>query len=371
MPLTKSVHRERVAEKEAATRADIAEREDMLAGTTDAGNSRNLEDSLDYRYYKRVRIYAVSFYYKTAMLPEENQQPKPADTQAADQNTQNENPALPRLRTMKYDASHYLKEKNISFLDLVAKEQQKHEEEVFEFRDRMTDQIWFKVILTLIVLIVLGIGGYAAFTYFVAQPVTLQPGEAAPKNYLAVERRDVVSTREGDRAGLFEKLRASRKDRLPSGSIKQVIIKLENLSGTAHYATIKEFFGTLDFRPPNDLAANLENNFNFLIYYTPQGASAGMILEPKNPERAFAQMVAWERSIILDWRYFYFDQTITSTSKVFTDDVIKNIDMRILNITEGTDLMYGFFAGKYLLISTSREFMELMISRLLTSPPVK
>ncbi len=305
------------------------------------------------------------------MPPEETKQPKPPESQNTDEHTQNENPALPRLRTMKYDASHYLKEKNISFLDLVAKEQQKHEEDVFEFRERVTDQTWFKVVMTLIVLIVLGIGGYAAFTYFVAQPVTLAPGETAPKNYLVVEQRDVVSSREGDRAGLFEKLRASRKDRLPSGSIKQVIIKLENLSGTAHYATIGEFFGTLDFRPPNDLATNLENGFNFLIYYTPQGASIGMILEPKNPERAFAQMIAWERNIILDWRYFYFDQTITSTSKVFTDDVIKNIDVRTLNITEGADLVYGFFAGKYLLISTSREFMELMIARLLTSPPVK
>lgn len=311
------------------------------------------------------------------MPPEEqrpettNNNPESPQQEGAGPAPQHEqNPSLPRLRTMQYDASQYLKEKNVSFLDLVAREQEKGNEELYDLKDPITSRLWFKGLITLLIVALLGFAVYGIYTVFIKKPANLPAGSSAPRSLIAVETEEVITVRSGDRAALFERLRASRKDRLPSGSIRRIITKVEDSSGTVRFASIDDFFSTLDFRPPTDFVSNLNSSFNFFIYYTPSGANVGMILEPKNPERAFAQMIVWEPNMILDWRNVYFDQTVTATSRVFTDTVIKNVDVRTLDVAPDVNLSYGFFAGKYLLIATSRDFMELMINRLIVSPPV-
>ena len=203
-----------------------------------------------------------------------------------------------------------------------------------------------------------------------ATAAALPPEDPRPSQaLLAVEEREIITIRQGDRTGLLGRLEAARRDRLPSGSIKHIVIRFENFEGASHFATTKEFFSTLAYNPPAGFMENLSDTFNVLIYYRPDGANLALIFEPKNYERSLAHMLAWEDTITFDFKNLYFDNTVSPIALPFTDLVIKNIDVRLLSLPENLDLSYSFFAQKLLLISTSKEFMEIMIDRLLVSPP--
>ncbi len=282
-----------------------------------------------------------------------------------------EEEALPQLRTMKYDAEHYLKNKHVSFLDLVADEQKRKTAQPFEFKEKISEAAWFRAVLGLILLVFLGVGGYAVFIYLSTRPVL--PGSEAPqaRSFVPVEAREIITVREGDRAGLLNKLAATYRDRLPAGSIRHVVLRFERPGKEAWFVTLEEFFATLDFKPPPGLTFSFANTFDFLIYYTTNGAHAGLVLEPNNYERALGHMRAWEPTMILDLKMFYIDRAVSPTSRLFEDLVIKNIDVRTLPLDDAPALSYAFFARRLMLLTTSNEFMEVLINRLLVSPPVR
>jgi len=279
---------------------------------------------------------------------------------------------LPRLRTMKYDASQYLKEKNISLIDLVTQEKKRsgsaHEDmALFEYEPRRT---WLRVLAWIVGIALVALAGYAGFILFFKQPGAVSPSLRPPQAIVAVEGNEVVTASEGDRAGLLERLRASHQDRLLSGSIKHVIVQFGGVTGTARYATLREFFATLDMRPPVELTDNLGAAFNLLMFYPPGRGDIALVLKPKNMELALAGMRAWEPNMILDFRNLYFDDAVTQTANPFYDAIIQNVDVRVLPVSSTATLSYALFAGKYIIITTSQSFMELLINRLMTAPPV-
>jgi hypothetical protein len=275
----------------------------------------------------------------------------------------------PKLRTMKYDAANYLKDKNVSFLDLVDKEETRKESDNFSYKPRRPEHLWLTIVIGLIVVVFLGILGYMAFQVFLKAPPPVGIDTDPPPAYVATDGRDIFTIRENDRAGLYDKLRASRNDRLPSRSIKQFVVKLENFEGATRYAKLSEFLPLLGAQPPSDFSANNKDKFNVLLYYPPTGTDIALIVEPKDVEQARTQMIAWERTMILDLNKLYLDAEVPATVNPFQDAIIKNIDARVLTITPTATLSYAIFAQKYLVISTTKEFLEVLISRLMIAPP--
>ncbi|OGZ45120.1 MAG: hypothetical protein A3J54_04560 [Candidatus Ryanbacteria bacterium RIFCSPHIGHO2_02_FULL_45_13b] len=278
---------------------------------------------------------------------------------------------LPKLHTMKQDAARYLKDRNISFLDLVSKEHESAQERAatFEYRERVTEKAWFRGVLGLVFLALLAALGYGAYVFLLTTD-TLPPTELTPdRAFIPVEEREIITIRDGDRAGLLAKLEAARRDRLPSRSIKHVIIRIESFGGGSRFATVNDFMETLDFKPPNGFTENLNDTCNILIYYRSDGADIGFLLEPKDRDRAFAHMIEWEKEIILDFRYLYFDADVTQPLQLFTDTIVQNIDVRSVTLQENTTFSYGIFAQRFLVIATSAEFMDVLLGRLLAAPP--
>ena len=278
---------------------------------------------------------------------------------------------LPKLRTMKQDAARYLKDRNISFLDLVSKEHEYAQEhpEKFEYRERVTEKAWFRGVLGFVVLVLLTAIGYGIYVALLTRD-TLPPTEATPaRAFIPVEEREILTIRERDRAGLLEKLEAARRNRLPSRSIKHVVVRIESFGGGSRFATVKDFMETIDFKIPSGFTENLNDKFDILIYYRPDGADIGFVLEPKDHERAFAHMLEWEDSIILDFRNLYFDADVTQPLHLFSDAIVRNIDIRSVNLQENITFSYGIFAQRFLVIATSDEFMDVLLGRLLAAPP--
>ncbi|OGZ44344.1 MAG: hypothetical protein A3J55_03545 [Candidatus Ryanbacteria bacterium RIFCSPHIGHO2_02_FULL_45_17b] len=305
-----------------------------------------------------------------------NEQQKPGEIPdksvrpSSEPQLENEN-KLPKLHTMKQDAAQYLKDRNISFLDLVSKEHEYAQEhpEKFEYRERVTEKAWFRGVLGLVFLVVVAAISYGVYVFLLTTD-TLPPTETTPdRAFIPVEEREIITIRDDDRAGLLEKLEAARRDRLPSRSIKHVIVRIESFGGGSRFATIKDVMETLDFKTPNGFLENLNDKFDILVYYRPDGADIGFLLELKDHERAFAHMLGWEKDIMLDFRNLYFDADVTQPLLLFTDNVVRNIDVRSVPLQEHTTFSYGIFAKRFLIIATSDEFMDVLLGRLLVAPP--
>ena len=101
-----------------------------------------------------------------------NEQQKPGEIPdksvrpSSEPQLENEN-KLPKLHTMKQDAARYLKDRNISFLDLVSKEHESAQERAatFEYRERVTEKAWFRGVLGLVFLALLAALGYGAYVF--------------------------------------------------------------------------------------------------------------------------------------------------------------------------------------------------------------
>jgi hypothetical protein len=301
--------------------------------------------------------------------PEQRNSPSSSPSHALKKDASDDN--LPKLRTMKHDAARYLKDRNLSFLDLVAKEHEYAEEhpKKFEYHERITEKAWFRGVLGLVSVVFLAIIGYAVYVFLLTRN-TLPTTEAPPaRAFISVEEREIITIRDHDRAGLLSKLEASRRNRLPSRSIKHIVVRIESFGGASRFATAKDFFDILDFKLPNGLSANLQDRFDILMYYRSDGADIGLLFEPKSHESALAHMLAWENTIILDFRDIYFDHNVSQPFQLFTDTIIRNIDTRSIALEENNTFSYAIFAQRFLIITTSENFMEVLLGRLLTAPP--
>lgn len=278
---------------------------------------------------------------------------------------------LPKLRTMKQDAAQYLKDRNISFLDLVSKEHEyaKDNPKMFMYRERLTEKAWFRSVLGLVLVVLVATVGYGVYVALLTRD-TLPPTEATPaRAFILVEEREIITIRDGDRAGLLAKLEAARRSRLPSRSIKHVVVRIESFGGGARFASANDFFKILDFKTPSGFTENLNDKFDILVYYRPNGADIGFVFEPKDHERALAYMLEWEKNMILDFRNLYFDVDVRQPLHLFTDTIVRNIDMRSMALQENTAFSYGIFAQRFLVIATSDEFTSVLLGRLLAAPP--
>lgn len=292
-------------------------------------------------------------------------------TRSPQQQQVEKNDGIPKLRTMKHDAASYLKDRNISFLDLVAKEHEhaKEHPERFMYRERVTEKAWFRGVVGFVIVVLLAAIGYGVYVFLLTHD-TLPSTEAAPaRAFIPVEEREIITIRDRDRAGLLAKLEAARRSRLPSRSIKHVVVNVESFGEGSRFATTDDFLKTLDFKTPSGFTENLNDKFDTLIYYRPDGADMGFIFEPKDFERSLGHMLGWEHSIILDFRHLYFDNNVTQPLHVFTDSIVRNIDVRSVSLQENAVFSYSMFARRFLVITTSNEFMDVLLGRLLVAPP--
>lgn len=289
-----------------------------------------------------------------------------------EQKKEEQSETLPRLRTMKYDADRYLKDKNVSFLDLVADEQKRKDRKEFVYNEWVSEKAWFRAVMGLLILVFGALAVYAGYVFFATRGGSLPPaGNEPPRAFISAENREIITVRAGDRAGLLAKLEAAQRDALPQGSIKYVVIQFERFGGSPHFATAEEFFTTLDFKPPPGFVFSLTNAINVLIYYRADGASLALVLEPRDYEGATGAMRAWEQTMILDFKTLYFGTQVSPTSRLFEDGVVQNVDMRVLTLPDAPALSYAIFARRLLVISLAPDVMNVIINRLLVSPPIQ
>ncbi len=128
----------------------------------------------------------------------------------------------------------------------------------------------------------------------------------------------------------------------------------------------------LELSFPDNLTRLIEPNFMFGFYHTGAKPEPFIIIKTKNPEQAYNQLLAWEKSLPLIWDKLVGRPpapevtTGTSSSPVITprfqNQIIQNLDTRVL---EGAGVaqpaLYGFLDTQTIILTQTRvTFIEVL-----------
>jgi hypothetical protein len=159
------------------------------------------------------------------------------------------------------------------------------------------------------------------------------------------------------------------------GSITAIVptVTTQNADGTSSTApaTTAQFFSAIGAHPPDELVRALDSRFFFGVHIVDTEAPV-MVIPVLSYDHAFAGMLQWEGRLDADLAPIYPALPSTATDKnglpvnrAFTDDVIRNYDVRELKDDAGNvKLYYSFPSQNVLVIAESPYSFAELLSRL-------
>ncbi len=141
--------------------------------------------------------------------------------------------------------------------------------------------------------------------------------------------------------------------------------------------SLDNFLDKIQYSGPESLLRSFdaEKSYNFGLYHT-QGDQYETYFLTKIDvfDLAFSGMLDWERSMPLDFEKIYTytvatssnSSNVSTTTPVFTDKVIKNIDTRTyIDTKKGIRITYGIVNKQYLLITSGENSFVDIVNKLL------
>ncbi|OGF61923.1 hypothetical protein A2926_00350 [Candidatus Giovannonibacteria bacterium RIFCSPLOWO2_01_FULL_44_40] len=278
---------------------------------------------------------------------------------------------LPKIRTLKTDAEEYISEKKISQLDIARGAYLAGREAGETFRPK--NQFPYRAVAYgVVAVLIIGLAGY--FSYKLFFKTSPEIATEAPKpfaSFLSAEDEKTISFSEANPGALSGALGAERQKSLRAGTIIYFPIKILKPGGEEKFADAKELAGFLNWQAPKDFLNNLEPDFNALIIYGPDSRDFAAILKVKNFASALAQLFSWESAMWFDWKPFLAEEDVKNISKFsFQDEIIQNNDARVFRNSGGKIILgYSIFNKKYVIISTSRDALSIILERFIKLPP--
>lgn len=274
---------------------------------------------------------------------------------------------LPKIRTFKTDASVYIKENKVTDLEMATKTYVSQKD-----RAENTPKINYKKTFTIAggiaFLALAGFIGYAFIGGGLRGPEPIVQGPKLPPKFVETESETEIAFIHADSASLINAIKGELGKQFKFGTANNIRIK----SGT-DYLNAKTFISALAWNAPKDFADSLEPDLNLLVTYLGAGNAPVFIFKSKDFTKTFASLLEWEPDMWQDMKPFLDLSTIdvkTFYKRPFIDDTVKNNDARAFTTTDGKLLFeYAFFSKKFIIISTSREALEMIFGRLLILPP--
>jgi len=273
------------------------------------------------------------------------------------------NQKIPRIRTFRSDAEIFMKEKKISSLDIASRAY------VYNQNNPETQKptFNFKKIAVIFSTIIFGVSAFYFLFGYVSKkenPATTPTPETKTKTfkpYVFVETQKSVSFLKTDPGSLIGALKSEIAKNFPSDSIVYLDTSL----------TSREFVTFMDWDPPASFLETIQPNFNVLAAYTKNAGGIALIFELQNFETGLSSMLSWEKSMWQDWKPFFSSEDVSNISRFsFEDEIIQNQDSRIFKNSGGKVILgYAIFNKKLLVISTSRESLNLVLTRVVSLPP--
>lgn len=268
------------------------------------------------------------------------------------------------IRTMKSDVVELFKNTKPSLIQLIGQEASvKNFARNEERRD--AKKIYFYAAGLTAILIFFGVGVYLFFLKKEAEPMREIKSVPLPPLF-ATETSRTINARIDNRVQFLQLVEDSMRETEREGTIKRLIIKLQNESGE-RFATTKDFLNFYRINPPTELLEKLNDNVMFFIYSGTDGNRIGLASGTRDANRTWRDFIFWENSLLSDLQPLFFAEKPEVVISPFEDRTYRNIDWRFLKLSQEKDLGIGytiFNAGNILVLTTSKEAMETIINRL-------
>lgn len=288
------------------------------------------------------------------------------------------------VRTLKLDLDTHIKEKNISGISAAVMEDQKRRQKQAQESDVLiTEEAKSKKVVKLaFIFIAVAIGSGVVFynrqnisnyiSYIIGQEdgVTGEDQKNLLEPIIFVETSKTLDITGKTSREALAMVRSEVKDAdLRIGAIESVLLSKNGkiLSG------FSDFYSALNISVPDALSRLVDDHFTFGLYSSIENGGF-IILKTKFLEKAYAELLAWEgESMAQDILPVLSPKAVTDEiiRQQFTDELIKNINTRILKDKNGEVYMiYAFLDKDILVMSGNRPTFLEVLRRYNTPKPI-
>lgn len=274
------------------------------------------------------------------------------------------------IRTMRTDAEIYAKEKKLSSLQINAAEYIKRSADTpaMESNSSRLPKKIFVIAVVLIAAVLLGGGSWLIVSRKTSNPAT-SAAIPTPPSFVAHDGQIPISFKETNPSQLAKEITTERLKRFRSGALIYLPIKEEFRGGETQYISAADIMKILGLRTPALLSGILDRDYNLFLFGQSGSSDIVLVLKVSNFEKAFSSMLEWEKTLARDWQIFAPEENLALLPKLFTDDIVKNNDVRVLRNNDGADIVgYSIFNKKYIVISSSLDAIKSILERFIQLP---
>ncbi len=277
-------------------------------------------------------------------------------------------PKIKSLRTYQGDIDEILSKGKASASTILIAEQKRKEEKAIT-TDRPKDSgvrnrffIIIGIVLFTIGIITLGVVYYMKST----EEVTLTQ---KTKALIGFSEEKNVSLSGLSRETLVTKLVAEKESfKLPVSSVLYINITNES----SEPAPIESILSLIAPKMPASLSRSFENKYMFGIYSFDTNEPF-IILTTNDYAGSYSGMLKWEKDMAGDLaKLFAISQNASSTPTSFSDEALKNKDLRVIKDDSGkTLLLYSFIDRNTLMITTNENILTAILAKYLINKTVR
>jgi hypothetical protein len=159
---------------------------------------------------------------------------------------------------------------------------------------------------------------------------------------------------------------------LKLGSVENIVFTLTS-SSTTELVSVKNFFQAINSSAQDGFVRSLDPNYMYGIHIFDKN-NAFILLKTDSYEKTYSELLDWEKSYMYERLSKVLGVEPTQdklTAKPFEDEVVKNVDARVLKDDDGNIIfMYAFLNRNYLVITTDEKTFYEVLARFTTPKPV-
>ncbi len=285
----------------------------------------------------------------------ESMDPKPEDREKP----------IPTIRTLQSDAELYIKNKNLSPLEIAARAYTGQRREAAAPPQPSNRK--FLLLAGAGATVVLLVGGVVYFLIFSKSQAPIAQEAPTPAAFLKTEDVKIITADPVNPGALLQTLNRERTQTSRSGgALIYYPVKIKQ-----GYADAKDFLALMKWNPPQAFIDALDPVSNAFIYFGEQSKDFAVLLKTTSFNDAFSSLLAWEKTMPADWLPLLAPGTdLAALPRTFQDEVIRNNDARVLKNADGSVIVgYAIFNKKFIVMATSRDALSAILMRLIALPP--
>jgi len=212
-----------------------------------------------------------------------------------------------------------------------------------------------KIIASIIILILVGIGALGIFIYLGGEETVQVPEVVMIKSLIPAEKEVVLGIKDLSIDAIDQTMREVSADAiLPKGSILNISILDRNKK--IETGDLLEILGAT---PPSSFLRTLDDEF-MLGLISELKDNPFLILKSRSFAHAFSGMLAWEKDLVSDLGSLL--RGAPSLQPPFEDLIISNRDTRVIKDTVGNIFfIYSIIDNETILITTDNEVFETVV----------